>query len=391
MATTVAGTWTDHRGPRRPLLFSLVLFALAQIASGLAPSMEVLLAARALSGIAEGGLDIALVVLVSDLMPEALRAKVFAAFATAWIVPSLVGPAVAGGIAQWLGWRAAFLLPLIMLIAVVPALLPALRRATARGAREWSASERATVRAAALVAGAIAMLTWGTSAGASGEFWGSAGAAAALFVIAVRLAHVLPAGSLRGERGAPALVLATLLVSLAFSALGSYLPLLLATVRGASPAIAGVTLTITGIFWAVGSNVSSRDAVRARFSPGQVAAAGMAVMTLGGFGPLLLALDVVSLTVAMGGWALAATGMGLVNNTLAVHLTVLVPDEERGRYLAGRTVAAAVGVAGATALGGALVAREADHLTAWPITITVAAGILAALITIPLARRVDVV
>jgi len=137
VATTVAGTWTDHRGPRRPLLFSLVLFALAQIASGLAPSMEVLLTARALSGIAEGGLDIALVVLVSDQMPEALRAKVFAAFATAWIVPSLVGPAVAGGIAQWLGWRAAFLLPLIMLIAVVPALLPALRRATARGAREF--------------------------------------------------------------------------------------------------------------------------------------------------------------------------------------------------------------------------------------------------------------
>ena len=200
-----------------------------------------------------------------------------------------------------------------------------------------------------------------------------------------RLTHVLPTGTLRAERGAPALILTVLTLSVAFTGIGSLLPLLLATVRGQSAAIAGLSLSITGVFWALGSNISSRDALRRRYSPGRISALAMALMAVGGLGPLLLALDLIPLAPALVAFALSATGMGLINTTLSVHLTVLVPGEELGKYLAARTI----GVAAATALGGALVAAQADHLTAQPITLTVVVGILAALATVPLARRVD--
>lgn len=389
LASAVAGAWTDHIGPRRILVGSLVAFAVAQVGAGLAPTMEVLVVARGVSGVAEGLLDISLVVLITDLMPAGLRAKVFAAFSTAWILPSLLGPGIAGAITEWRGWRAAFLLPLVMLVLAVPALVPALRRAKGRQAHAWTAAEWVTIRAAAIVATAIAALTWGVSAGASGSRWAIGIALLATAVVAARLARVLPAGSLRADRGAPALILTSLTLSIAFTAIGTLLPLLLSTVRGRSATVAGISLTITGIFWAVGSNISSRDAVRRRIRPGTMAAAAMLLMALGGLGPLLLALDRLSLVPAMAAYAVSSIGMGLVNNTLAVHLTTIVAPSDLGKYLAARTIAVAVGVAAATALSGALVAREADHLSARPITITVVAGILAALATVPLARRVD--
>ena len=136
----------------------------------MAPTMEVLVAARALSGVGEGLLDISLVVLIADLLPESLRAKVFAAFSTAWILPSMLGPAIAGAITDWVGWRAAFLLPLLLLGLAIPALLPAIRLAQGREQRPWTTQEWATIRAAAIVASAIAVLTWGVSAGASGSW-----------------------------------------------------------------------------------------------------------------------------------------------------------------------------------------------------------------------------
>ena len=210
-----------------------------------------------------------------------------------------------------------------------------------------------------IVASAIALLTWGVSAGASGAWLPIVAAVVAAVVVAARLAHVLPAGTLRAERGAPALILTVLTLSVAFTGIGSLLPLLLATVRGQSAAIAGLSLSITGVFWALGSNISSRDALRRRYSPGRISALAMALMALGGLGPLLLALDVIAIIPALAAFAVSAIGMGLINTTLSVHLTILVPGEELGKYLAARTIAVAVGVAAATASGGALVAAEA--------------------------------
>lgn len=54
-------------------------------------------------------LDIAITVLIARMIPHDLRPRMCSMIATAWIVPSLVGPGIAGLIAEQYGWRAVFL------------------------------------------------------------------------------------------------------------------------------------------------------------------------------------------------------------------------------------------------------------------------------------------
>lgn len=369
------------------LVVPLVAFGVAQVLAGLAPTMGVFLVSRGLSGIAEGGVDITLVVLVADLLPDALRAKVYATFSIAWILPSLIGPGVAGAVAQWWGWRSAFLVPLVLLVPTVLTLLPVLRATPGRNEAPQE-DARARVLASGVVAVAIGVLTWAAAAAASGAGWAWLGVAVALVAIGLRLSRVLPAGTLHAAPGPPAIVLVTLLVGFAFGAIAAFLPLLLTEVRHEPPAIAGVSMTVTGVFWAVGSNLVSRDRVRKRWSGGPLAPTGMTLMALGGLGPALLAAGRIGLVPAMAAFALCPVAIGMVNTTLSVRLVEAVAPEQRGRYVSGRTVASAVGVAGATTLGGALVARTVDELTGTPVLITVVAGIVLAAATIPAAARV---
>ena len=120
VSTATAGVWADRRGPVPALQAGMLLFVVSQLALGLAPSMHVFAVARVGSGLAEGLLDIGLTVLLARAMPEELRAKVFAAFAAAWVLPSLLGPSIAGAVTEWVDWRAVFLLGAALLVPARP-------------------------------------------------------------------------------------------------------------------------------------------------------------------------------------------------------------------------------------------------------------------------------
>lgn len=96
----VAGNWADRRGPVAPLYASVGLFVIGLIVAGLAPSMEVLVAGRFAQGLGNGGLMVALYVVVARVYPRDLHPAIFAGFAAAWVVPSLVGPTVAGAVTE---------------------------------------------------------------------------------------------------------------------------------------------------------------------------------------------------------------------------------------------------------------------------------------------------
>ena len=123
LATVYAGSWTDRVGPRHVLLAGLGAFVLAQLVCALAPSMSIFVVGRAASGAAEALIDTTLMVLVARVLPADLRAKVFASFSAAWILPSLLGPSLAGLVDGLLGWRWVFAGPLL----IVPLALVLLR------------------------------------------------------------------------------------------------------------------------------------------------------------------------------------------------------------------------------------------------------------------------
>src|SRR4029079_4122860 len=60
--------------------------------------------------------------------PESARLRMFAVISTAWVLPGVLGPGLAGLVAEHAGWRWGFLGLLPLVAVAVGAALPPLRR-----------------------------------------------------------------------------------------------------------------------------------------------------------------------------------------------------------------------------------------------------------------------
>ncbi|MER5646534.1 MFS transporter [Streptosporangium sp. NPDC002524] len=118
VATVLGGWWGDRRGPVAPLWTGVAVFAAGLVVAGVAPTMDVFVAGRFVQGFGAGILQVSMYVLVSRSYPADLHPRVFSIFATAWVVPSMVGPAITGVVVENAGWRWVF-------IGVTAILLPA--------------------------------------------------------------------------------------------------------------------------------------------------------------------------------------------------------------------------------------------------------------------------
>ncbi|MGL5852956.1 MAG: hypothetical protein ACRCZD_19425, partial [Phycicoccus sp.] len=141
---------------------------------------------------------------------------------------------------------------------------------------------------------------------------------------------------------------------------------------------AGVSLTVTGCFWALGSWLNGTDAVQRRSDPVARLRAGHAFIAVGTIGPVLLALDTVGLGLGMVGWALAASGMGVVYGTLSTEILALAPPQEHGRVSAAQGLSVSTGVAVQTAGVGAVVAWLGSHIDGTAFAALMASGGLVA-------------
>ncbi len=298
VAAACSGGWTDRLGPRPVLLGGLALFVAAQVVSALAPTMVVFVAGRAFSGAAEALIDTTLMVLVARALPESLRAKVFASFAAAWILPSLIGPGLAGGIEAVAGWRLVFVGPLLVVLPALALLRPALRHGgRSAGAGTTDAGARARLAASVLLAAGLAVTTFSAPllATRSTRPTGLAVVLGGAVVVLAAAARALPGGTARLTRGVPAVIGLRLLTAAAFTGVGAVLPLMLVTTHHVSTAVAGASLTVTGVCWAFGSWLNSVGAVQQHLAPGTRTRVGGLLIGLGALGPVLLALDHVGL------------------------------------------------------------------------------------------------
>src|SRR3990172_1734594 len=124
----VAGGQADARGPGRPFVAGLLLFAAGLALAGASPSMEALVAARVVQGFGGGAVATAVYVVIARGYSEALRPRMFAIMASAWVLPGLVGPGVSAAVAEHLSWRLVFLGLLPALPVVASLTLPSLVR-----------------------------------------------------------------------------------------------------------------------------------------------------------------------------------------------------------------------------------------------------------------------
>ena len=105
----VGGSETDRRGAAPPFLFGTLLFTVGLVISGLAPSMAVIVVGRTSQGLGGGLLSAVAYASIARAYAVELQPRMLATLSSAWVVPGLVGPGLAGVIAEYAGWRWVFL------------------------------------------------------------------------------------------------------------------------------------------------------------------------------------------------------------------------------------------------------------------------------------------
>ena len=359
LAIVVAGVWTGRAGPLPALYVGQALLAVGSATAGLATSFAALVGGRVLAGLGGGLLVIALYVVIGRVYPAAARPKVFGWASAAWVLPSLLGPPVAGWLAVELSWRWVFLV-VVPPVAVAAAVIWA-RRAQLLGDAQVPPGETdgpgRTLGWGVLVAGGAGVLQWGAdrvvAVGAGAAAAATAGAAAVL----VAFPRLVPDGTLRLARGLPSVVLARFVLSATFNGAWVFLPLMLVGSRGLSPTVAGTMATVASFGWFAGSYLQARDLAHGRHS-GLVMLGGLCVAC---------SLLVLALAAGLGGHlvtvavaaAVGGLGMGVGVSGTSVLALALAPVEDHGRASASLQLADVLGaVLGIAAAGGFFAARH---------------------------------
>ncbi|HEY8717619.1 MFS transporter [Pengzhenrongella sp.] len=390
-----AGGWADRRGPAAPLFTGVALFVAGLVIAGTAATMGVLVSGRVVQGLGSGMLTVALYVVVARVFPDGLRARVFALFAAAWVLPSVVGPLIAGLISQHLGWRWVFLSVPVLVVPAVLILRPALRRSSqpdedlpdddapaapagsspAPSAPPASSFDRPRLlRALGAGTGVLALHVAGQQRGLAAVLVGLAG----LALLAGTVPGLLPRGTLRAARGLPAVIVVRGLLGAAFFGAEVYLPLLFTTERGLSPSQAGLALTAAALTWSTGSWLRGR--YDGRWDDRTVLRVGCASIALGvGFAALAI-WPAFPVAASLAGWGAAGLGMGLTYPMLSLLTLRLSEPEEQGVNTSAlqlnESLAAAAVLAASGPVFAALVANDATpaaYLTCFAVSALLAA------------------
>ncbi|QNE18484.1 MFS transporter [Kribbella qitaiheensis] len=392
VSLAIAGLWADRRGPIPALRAGAITFALAQLLVGTAQGMPMVVAGRLLSGLAEGLLDVALMVLVARALPAVLRPRMFSLFAAMWILPSVLGPFVTGLVTERFGWRWVFIGAVTLVVPSWLLLQPAMRLSAQAIAPERTQKQADELEAwrAALPWAFVASVALFTLTLAGDQLEGHrlvAGLAIPLSLVILGLAavRVMPRGTFVARRGFPAVVAVRGLGGAAFAGTGAYLPLLLTLRHDFSPSRAGITLSITGVSWAFGSWLQGRDHGLQRVS---VLRIGLTLMTTGLAVTSLLAWSDSADWAGLIGWTFAGVGMGLSWSSLSVLTLDLSDAGNSGRNASASQMAGSMSIATALAISGTLLALNAADPGPWVFGTIITASAVLALAALATSHRV---
>jgi len=112
----LAATFVDRFERKRLLLTMFVLFGLASLACGLAPSYATLLVARALAGAFGGVMGAMVQTIIGDVIPFERRAAASGIVMSAFSLSTIAGVPISLWLANWLNWRAPFVLVALLTI-----------------------------------------------------------------------------------------------------------------------------------------------------------------------------------------------------------------------------------------------------------------------------------
>ncbi len=373
-----AGRAADLLGRKRTFEFGLLVFTAASAACALAPTAELLVAARVAQGIGAAIIVPASLALVMHAFPARERPNAVALWAATAALAAGLGPSAGGVLVYAAGWRAAFLVNIPIGLAAIVLARRTLVESRAPGTRTLP-----DLGGALLLAGAVGALVFGVVKGPdwgwdNGRVIGAGILAAALAILFVRRsarhsAPLLDGALLRIRSLSVANGLMVLAAAAYFGVILNNV-LFLTTVWGWSILQAGLAMTPGPIAAAivaglVGPLVGRIDARLLIFVGGAVWAAGIAgYLVLTGPEP-----DFV------GAWLpatiVAGIGAGISFPTISAVAVAAAPGDRFATATAitgvARQLGAAIGVAVLIAVIGAPATALKDFQRGWVLAICI--------------------
>jgi MFS family permease len=190
--------------------------------------------------------------------------------------------------------------------------------------------------------------------------WPARGAVAivggALLLPALRA--LLPRGTLRARPGLPSALATRGLLSFAFFGTEAFVPLGANTLRGATPARAGLALTAAALGWISGAWAQERvDARDGTVGRARRVGAGFVLLAVGIAVVSATLLTRLPMALVPAGWGLAGLGMGLAYSAGGLMCFAAAPRDHEGEVSGQMQLAEAIAIATGCGLGGALMTR----------------------------------
>lgn len=279
----LAGAITDHFGRKRVFSIGLVAFAATSLLCGIAPTMEILIAARILQGAAGAFLVPGSLAIITANFQGEEQGRAFGVWAGASAATSILGPFVGGVLVNSISWRMAFLINLPFLaIAYV---------ATSRfveESRDEESSSHFDWLGSLVIAVAVGGLCFGTIRGKQ-DGWGEPLALVSLGLGALAVVvfpfmmlhreHPLVSPKLFRSRNFTVTNISTFLIYGALYVMSAILGIFLIGTLGYNPQAAGIAGVPGSLFLVFFATRFGRLA--ARFGPRLFMTIGPGIMALG--------------------------------------------------------------------------------------------------------------
>ncbi len=271
LGTMIIGQQIGKLGVFRTISLSIAIFVAGILAAATAINMPMLIIGRVLQGFGAGAIVTCVYYSITLSYPDALRPKILAAFSSAYILPALIGPYIAGVLAEWVSWRSVFWLVLPLIALVVWLTFPSFRKLqTAAAPDNDSPKGRRKEGHAILLTAGTGMLLSGL--GFVTRWEGIVLAAAGLIIMIRPMRKLLPEGTFRLEKGLPATIVSRGFYVACYIATESYVVLGLTRIKGLTADVAGLIVAAGALSWSaaawVQSKLDERDQGRGRKGAG---------------------------------------------------------------------------------------------------------------------------